>query len=133
MDNQTFEPDSEPTRADIDKMPGPVLLEFGAEWCSYCNALRPHLAKLSQEFPQVRHIRIEDGQGLPLGRSFGVKLWPTFIFMRWQLAWLSRELVRPAPAAAILQWFRGNRDEIAYLLKSNGRDAIEPQPLRTYH
>ena len=25
---------------------------------------------------------IEDGPGKPLGRSFGVKLWPTVIFMK---------------------------------------------------
>ena len=32
--------------------------------------------------PQVRHIRIEDGSGRALGRSYGVKLWPTLIFLR---------------------------------------------------
>jgi thioredoxin 1 len=30
----------------------------------------------------VRHIKIEDGRGRRLGRSFRVKLWPTLIFMR---------------------------------------------------
>jgi thioredoxin len=30
----------------------------------------------------MRHIKVEDGSGRPLGRSFGVKLWPTFIFLR---------------------------------------------------
>ncbi len=35
-----------------------------------------------REFPQVRHIKIEDGEGRPLGRSFRVKLWPTLVFMR---------------------------------------------------
>jgi thioredoxin 1 len=29
----------------------------------------------------VRHIQIEDGKGRRLGRSFGVKLWPTLIVM----------------------------------------------------
>lgn len=31
---------------------------------------------------EVRHIEIEDGPGRPLGRSFRVKLWPTFVFLR---------------------------------------------------
>jgi thioredoxin 1 len=30
----------------------------------------------------VRHIKVEDGPGRPLGRSFGVRLWPTLVFLR---------------------------------------------------
>ena len=30
----------------------------------------------------VRHLRVEDGSGRPLGRSFGVTLWPTLVFLR---------------------------------------------------
>ena len=33
-------------------------------------------------YPDVRHLKVEDGPGQPLGRSFGVKLWPTFVFLR---------------------------------------------------
>jgi thioredoxin 1 len=72
----------EPTRDEIDHLSGPVLLEFGAHWCGYCQALRPHLAELLARHPEVRHIKIEDGPGRPLGRSFRVKLWPTLVFMR---------------------------------------------------
>jgi thioredoxin 1 len=35
-----------------------------------------------KELPAVRHVKIEDGKGRPLGRSFGVKLWPNFVFLR---------------------------------------------------
>ena len=49
------------------------------------------LAKL----PQVRHINIEDGPGRPLGRSFRVKLWPTFVFMR--DGKVIKQAVRPNP------------------------------------
>jgi len=44
--------------------------------------LRPQLAALLRKFPEVRHIKIEDGKGKPLGRSFRVKLWPNLVFMR---------------------------------------------------
>ena len=27
-------------------------------------------------------MKVEDGKGKPLGRSFRVKLWPTFVFLR---------------------------------------------------
>jgi thioredoxin 1 len=86
----------EPSRAEVDALTGPVVLEFGADWCGYCNVLRPHLSSLLKEFSQVRHIRIEDGPGLPLGRSFGIKLWPTLVFMR--DGQVMHKAVRPAPA-----------------------------------
>lgn len=72
----------EPTRGEIDRMDGPVVLEFGASWCGYCLALAPELARLLDGFPGVLHIKIEDGPGRRLGRSFRVKLWPTLVFMR---------------------------------------------------
>jgi thioredoxin 1 len=72
----------EPTREEIDATPGPLVLEFGAEWCEFCEATRPMLASLLKEFPAAQHIRIEDGKGKPLGRSFRVKLWPTIVFLR---------------------------------------------------
>ena len=49
----------------------------------------------------MRHIKVEDGSGRPLGRSFKVKLWPTLIFLD-----NGREvdrLVRPGDAQAIGQ------------------------------
>jgi thioredoxin len=93
---RTEEPAHEPTRAEIDQLPGSVLLEFGTSWCGYCRALRPQLMALLVEFPDVRHIRIEDGKGQPLGRSFRVKLWPTLVFLR--DGQVVRQAVRPAPA-----------------------------------
>ena len=73
---------SEPNRDEIDRMEGPVLLEFGAHWCGHCLALAPKLSGLLEGYPGVRHIKVEDGPGRPLGRSFGVKLWPTLVFLK---------------------------------------------------
>jgi thioredoxin 1 len=71
---------TEPTRAEIDALTGPTLLEFGAGWCGYCQAAQPLIAEVTGRHPAVRHLKIEDGRGQPLGRSFRVKLWPTLIF-----------------------------------------------------
>ena len=53
------------------------------------------MAALLQQFPEVRHIKIEDGKGKPLGRSFRVKLWPNLVFMR--DGKVLRQLARPEP------------------------------------
>jgi thioredoxin len=74
--------DREPTREEVERMQGPVLLEFGTAWCGFCRAIRPQLAAMLPQFPDVRHIAIEDGPAKPLGRSFRVQLWPTFVFLR---------------------------------------------------
>jgi thioredoxin 1 len=73
---------ADPTRADIDALAGLVLIEFGASYCGYCQQSRPWIDALVKANPELRYFRIEDGKGRRLGRSFGVKLWPTLIFLR---------------------------------------------------
>jgi len=72
----------EPSRTDIDALPGDTLLEFGAPWCGYCMAVQPFLANAMASRSDLRHIKVEDGKGQPLGRSFRVKLWPTLLVLR---------------------------------------------------
>ena len=71
----------EPERAQIDALVGPALIEFGNAWCGYCRAAQPLIADALASHPAVRHFKIADGPGRPLGRSFKVKLWPTLIFV----------------------------------------------------
>lgn len=71
----------EPARAEIDVLEGPTLLEFGSPSCGYCRAAQPLLASALADHPRVRHVKIADGSGRPLGRSFKVKLWPTLVFL----------------------------------------------------
>lgn len=90
---------SAPTRAEIDAMTEPMMLEFGTPWCGHCRAAQPLLEAALAGRSTVRHLKIEDGRGRRLGRTFGVKLWPTLIFLR-DGSEVAR-LVRPADEAAI--------------------------------
>jgi thioredoxin 1 len=70
----------QPLRVDIDAMPGAMVLDFGTNWCSVCNAAQP-LVDAALLGHGARHVKVEDGAGRVLGRSFDVKLWPTLVFL----------------------------------------------------
>jgi thioredoxin 1 len=86
--------DEAPRREDVDRMTGPVLLEFGTPWCGFCRAAQPDIVTLLAEYPAVRHVRVEDGPGRRLGRSFRVKLWPNLVFLKDGA--VVRQLARPS-------------------------------------
>lgn len=71
-----------PGRDEVDRWQGPAVIEFGTDWCGHCQAAQPLIAQVLAEYPKVRHVKLEDGKGRPLGRSYQVKLWPTLIFLR---------------------------------------------------
>jgi hypothetical protein len=60
------------------------------------------VVKALEQHRQVRHLKIEDGRGRRLGRLFGVKLWPTLIFLK-------------------------DGAEIGRLVRPNGADEIEAE------
>lgn len=101
MASQPDSADTEPARADIDTLEGPAVIEFGTSWCGHCKAAQPLIAEAFARHPRVRHIKVEDGKGRPLGRSFKVKLWPTLVFLD-QGKEVAR-LVRPGDTAAIAE------------------------------
>lgn len=72
----------EPARAEIDALPGDTLLEFGAPWCPHCIGAQPLIAAAFGGRDGLRHLKIEDGPGRPLGRSFRIKLWPSLVLIR---------------------------------------------------
>ena len=82
-----------PTREEVDRTPGLVLLEFGTDWCGFCRATAPQVESLLRQHPEVKHVKVEDGPGRPLGRSFRVRLWPNLVFLR--DGKVVRQLARP--------------------------------------
>ncbi len=95
----------DPTRAEIDAGRGPMLLEFGSPTCGHCRAALPLVEQVLGEHAPVPHLKIADGPGQPLGRSFQVKLWPTLVFLRDGIE--VARLVRPRELAALRRAMTG--------------------------
>lgn len=88
-----------PLRGEVDQLEGATVVEFGTGWCGYCRAAQPLIADALAGHAGVRHLKIEDGSGRPLGRSYGVRLWPTLVFLRDGKE--TARLVRPHNAGVI--------------------------------
>ena len=103
MDTLGYE-ERQPERADIDALTGPVVVEFGTNWCGYCRASHRYLDPVLSGEENLTYLKVEDGKGRPLGRSFRVKLWPTAIFLRDGVE--VARLVRPTSREAVEEALR---------------------------
>ncbi len=101
--SKTYEA-TQTTRAEVDSLAEPVVIEFGTAWCGHCMAAQPLIESAMADYPALRHLKVEDGPGRPLGRSFRVKLWPTLIFMAGGQE--VTRLVRPASGGEIASALR---------------------------
>ena len=71
-----------PSRDDVDRLRGATVVEFGTPWCGHCQRAQPLIEQALKDRADIAHVKVEDGPGQRLGRSFGVKLWPTLVFLR---------------------------------------------------
>ena len=90
---------TQPERSDVDQLTGAVALDFGTNWCGICQGAAADIAAAMAAAPAVRHMKVEDGPGRPLGRSFKVKLWPTIIVLKDGVE--VARVVRPASQADV--------------------------------
>ena len=95
---QPYQP-AQPERSTIDATRGVIAIDFGTDWCGYCRAAAPLIASALDDYPAIRHMKVEDGSGRALGRSFRVKLWPTVVVMKNGVE--VARVVRPADVAAV--------------------------------
>jgi thioredoxin 1 len=103
MATQTPYSSHAPSRAEVDALPGATVIEFGTNWCGVCQGAQASIAKAFEPHAGIRHLKVEDGPGRPLGRSFKIKLWPTLVFLR-DGAEVAR-IVRPTSVMDITEAF----------------------------
>ena len=58
MSFETRYSETAPSRDEVSGIAGPVLLEFGTDWCGHCRAAQPLIAAAMAGHPSVRHLKI---------------------------------------------------------------------------
>ncbi len=60
----------------------PAIIDFWAEWCTYCRKLAPVLEELAEEYKEDIYIYlVNTEEEKDIARAFGVRALPTLLFV----------------------------------------------------
>jgi len=61
----------------------PVLVDFTAEWCAPCRAIKPALEALASEYKgRVKVARLDVDDNLMTAQEYGIRSMPTLLFFK---------------------------------------------------
>jgi thioredoxin 1 len=100
VSDETFE-------TDVLKAPGPVLVDFWAEWCGPCKMIAPALEDIGAELKDrltIAKVNIDDNPGTP--NTYGVRGIPTLILFKDGKPAATQ--VGALPKSALKNWIESN-------------------------
>jgi thioredoxin 1 len=91
--------------SDVLKAPGPVLVDFWAEWCGPCRQIAPALEEISNEMNgklTVAKINIDENPTTPT--KFGVRGIPTMILFK--NGKVAATKIGAVPKSNLVEWLK---------------------------
>jgi len=80
MGNQIVHLNDKTFSENVETNPGPILVDFWAEWCMPCRALAPVIDELATEFQgKVRFAKVNVDECKDIPAKFGIRGIPTLI------------------------------------------------------
>jgi thioredoxin 1 len=63
----------------LSETPGPLIVDFWAEWCGPCRVVAPMLGRLADEHPELRIAKLDVDQDPELASEYRVRGIPTLV------------------------------------------------------